>query len=139
VHEAIEPDKTAAGHHDKRDGDIRDVVGQHVGRVRHLEAALPAIVDRDAVVADAEYRNDLERGQRVEECRRCHRAATLHQTANLRRSGGEQRGLVRRLNVIVAAIVGLERIVEKRRKRCGDDDVGKHGFDSLGGLGGGPF
>jgi len=34
--------------------DVGNVVGQHVGRVRDLDAALAAVVDRHAVVADAE-------------------------------------------------------------------------------------
>jgi hypothetical protein len=32
--------EAAPGHHDQRDGDVGDVVGQHVGRVRDLDAAL---------------------------------------------------------------------------------------------------
>ena len=40
MHEAIEPHEAAARHHDEGDGDVGDVVGQHVGRVGHLDAAL---------------------------------------------------------------------------------------------------
>ena len=107
--------------------DVGDVVGQHVGRVGHLDAALPAVRDRHAVVADAEHRDDLELGQRVEQLRRRHRAAALHQAADARALGGQQRRLVARLVVVVAAVVGLQRVVEKRRQRCGDEDVGWHG------------
>ena len=39
-------------------------------------------------------------------------------------SRGKERRLVARLRVVVAAIVGLQRLVEERRQRCGDDDVG---------------
>ena len=62
-------DEAAPGHQDQRDGDVGDVVGQHVGRVRHLDAALPAVVGGHAVVADAEHRDDLELRQRVEQRR----------------------------------------------------------------------
>ena len=106
------------------DRDVGDVVGQHVGRVRHLDAALAAVVDRHAVVADAEHRDDLELRQRVEQRRRRHRAAALHEPADALPFRGEQARLVARLVVVVAAVVRLQRIVEERRQRCGDDDVG---------------
>ena len=90
LHEAVEAHEAAAGHHDQRDGDVGDVVGQHVRRVRHLDAAPAAVIDRHAVVADAEHRDDLERRQRVEQRRRRHRAAALHQAADLRALRREQ-------------------------------------------------
>ena len=85
VHEAIEAHEAAAGHHDQRDRDVGDVVGQHVGRVGDLDAALLAVVDRHAVVADAEHRDDLELRQRVEQRRRRDGAAALHEAADRRR------------------------------------------------------
>ena len=87
--------EAASGHQDQADGDVGDVVGQHVRRVGHLDAALAAIVDRHAVVADAEHRDDLELRQRVEQRRRRHRAAALHEAADARALRGEQPGLVR--------------------------------------------
>ena len=78
VHEAIEAHEAAARHHDEADRDVGDVVGEHVRRVGHLDAALAAVVDRHAVVADAEHRDDLELRQRVEQRRRrrpCRRPA----------------------------------------------------------------
>ena len=122
--EALEAAEAAPRHQHQADGDVGDVVGQHVGCVRHLDAALAAVVDRNAVVADAEDRDDLELRQLVEQRRWRHRAAALHEAANARALRGEQPGLVARLVVIVAAVVALQRIVEEGGQRRGDDDVG---------------
>ena len=125
--------EAAAGHHDEAERDVGDVVGEHVRRVGHLDAALPAVVDRHAVVAHAEHRDDLELRQRVEQRRRRDRAAALHEAADARALRREQSRLVARLVVVVAVVVGLQRIVEERRQRRGDDDVGLgHGCLSAG-------
>ena len=99
------------------------------GVLRHLEAALPAVVDRHAVVADAEHRDDLELRQRVEQRRRrrpCRRPARGRGCARPRRraapacgSTGGSRGSGSRAS---AARRG-------RRQRRGDEDVGigRHG------------
>ena len=131
VHEAIEAHEAAPRHHDQRDRHVGDVVGQHVRRVGHLEPALLAVLDGHAVVADAEHRDDLELRQRIEQRGRRHRAAALHEPADLAADRGEERRLVGRLHVIVAVVVGLQRIVEERRQRRGDDDVVRHGVSCL--------
>ena len=109
--EAVEPDEAAARHHHERHGNIRDIIREHVRGVRHLEPALPAVVDGDAVVADTENRDDLERRQRVEQRCRCDRASALHEAADDRTLRRKERRLVGGLRVIVAPIVRLERIV----------------------------
>ncbi len=82
LHKAIRAHEPAARHQHESDGDVGDVVGEDVGRVRHLDAARAAIVDRHAVIADAEHRYDLERRQRVEQRRRRDGAAALNQAAD---------------------------------------------------------
>ena len=123
VHEPVGLDEAATRHQDQRDGDIGDVVGQHVGRVRHLDAALPAIFARHAVVTDAEHRDDLELRQCVEQMLRRHGSAALDQPTDLRADFPEQRRLVGRLCVVVATVVRLQRLIEKRRQRRRHQDV----------------
>ena len=130
LHETVEAHEPATGHHDQRDRDVGDVVGQHVRGVRHLEPALPAVVDRHPVVADAEHRDDLERRQRIEQRRRRDGAAALNEPADGCAVSGKEPRLVGRLRVIVATVVRLQRLVEKRRQWRGDDDVGRHGISS---------
>ena len=125
--EALGGGETAPRHQHEAHGDVGDVVGQHVRRVGHLDAALPAVVDRHAVVADAEDRDDLELRQRVEQRRRRDRAAALDQAPDARALGRQQTRLVGRLVVVVAAEVALQRFVEERRQRRGDDEVDGHG------------
>ena len=129
--EAIQSNKAAAGHQDQAKRDVRDVVGKHVRRVGHLEAAFLAVRDRHAVVAHAEHRDDLELRQLIEQFARRHRAPALHQAADACAFGGEQPRLVARLIIVVTTIVRLERFVEKRWQRRGDEDVGLHDVGSV--------
>src|SRR5439155_5700042 len=98
------------------------------GRIRDLDAALLAIVDGHAVVTHAENRNDLELRKLIEQRRLRDGTAALHESANLATASREQMVLIGRSVIIVATIIRLKWIVEKRRQRRGDDDVGlRHG------------
>ena len=133
LHEAVQAHKAAAGHQDQSQRNVGNVVGQYIRRVGHLDAALLAVGDRNAIVADAEHRNDLERGERVQQLRRRQRSAALHQAANVFSLRREQAGLVGRLEVVVALIPRLQGIVQERRQWRGDDDVRLHGRSPVSG------
>ena len=50
------------------DRGIGDLLGQHVGRVGDHDAALRRVADIDRIIADAEIGDDLEIGQRIDQC-----------------------------------------------------------------------
>ncbi len=50
---------------DEADGEIRDLVRQHVGRVRHDDAALRSRLRVHRIIADAEIRDKFEGGEPV--------------------------------------------------------------------------
>ena len=58
--------EAAAGHQHQCRGDVGDVLGEHVRRVRHTNAALPAEADGHAVITDTKNADDLKVGQTVE-------------------------------------------------------------------------
>src|SRR5207247_6975637 len=118
--------EAAPRHEDQGKRHVGNVIGQHVRRVGDLEPALLAVSNRDAVVADAENGDDLETRQRVEQRGRRYRAAALNQSPNRRTARCQQARLVRRLIIVMAAVVGLQWIVEKRRQWSSVDDVGLH-------------
>ena len=59
--------KLAHGHQQQAEGGVRDLFGQHVGRVRDDDAAGGAGAKVDAVIADAEIRDDLELRQPLDQ------------------------------------------------------------------------
>jgi len=67
------------------DRKVRDVVGQHVGRSRYRDAARLRSGKVDPVVAHAVDRDDLQRGQAIEQRRIDHAASATDDRARRRR------------------------------------------------------
>ena len=112
AHVAVGLDQPARDGEHERDRQVGDLVVEDVGRVRDGDAALARRGDVDAVVADAEHRDELELGQLRDQLARHLRLAARRDRADARRGGGECRGVA-----LVRAVVHVERAVQRFHHR----------------------
>ena len=65
---AVDLRQLAHGRQQQADGEVGDLVGQHIRRIGDDDAALAGSLGIDIVVADAEIRDDFKLRQRIEQC-----------------------------------------------------------------------
>jgi hypothetical protein len=102
---------------------VGDLVVEHVRRVRDGNAAFHGSGDIDAVVADAEHRDDLERGHLRDQLARHLRLAARRDGADSRRRGSE-RGRVALVHAVVDAEGAVQRLHHRRPQLGRGQEVG---------------
>jgi hypothetical protein len=108
--------EAAAGHEHKRDGNVRHVIGEHIGRVCHADATLLAPSHRHAIIPHPHHTDDFQLGK-SRELRRAELGAAK------RHDGSDILGWIRQLAHLVGS---FERLAEKIRNGRGKENFGEH-------------
>jgi len=109
---AIGLDEPARDGEDERQREVGDLVVEDARRVGDGDAALACSGDVDAVVADPEHRDDLERRQLRDQLARDLRLAARGDRADARRDLGERYRIA-----LMRAVVDTERAAQRLHHR----------------------